>query len=129
MESRLSANRISINPDRPCPAKDRVRPRARGNISGYQPNLRPRTHRPLVRYGGAGSSIGGDRITYYTDNNADKTALVRADSNVIAIAILARLFWAICAIRRIAAWLERVPADFNIADRPIRNVQVPYKVQ
>ena len=41
-------------------------------------------------------------ITFYIDNNAAKCGLIKADSNVQILAILARIFWAIAAYRNIA---------------------------
>ena len=47
----------------------------------------------------------------------------------MAIAVLARLFWAICAARRITPWLERASPDNNISDLPTRNTPIPYRVK
>ena len=55
--------------------------------------------------------LGGLSITYYIDNNCAKCALIRGGSRIAAIAVLARISWAICAIRRITPWLGRSPAD------------------
>ena len=72
--------------------------------------------------------LGGLCITYYIDNNCAKCALIRGGSRIAAIAVLARLFWAICAIRRITPWLERAPTGENIADLPTRTVELPYHI-
>ena len=49
----------------------------------------------------------------------------RSDSKTAVIAVISRIFWAICAIRGIAPWLERVDSDFNISDLPTRHRPLP----
>ena len=73
--------------------------------------------------------LGGLRATYYIGNNSAKCALIRGDSRIPPISILARLFWAIFAIRRITHWVERVPTDENVADFPTRKVEFPYRAK
>ena len=64
-------------------------------------------------------------VTCYVDNNNTLCALVRSDSATLIISVLSRIFWAICAIRGIIPWLERVDSDFNISDLPTRNEELP----
>ena len=69
---------------------------------------------------------GGQCVTYYLGNNNSLEALVRADSQRDAISSIARIFWEICAVRRITPWLERVPSNRNITDNPTRGAPVPF---
>ena len=69
--------------------------------------------------------ISDSCITCYVDNTNTLCALVRSDSKRPAIAVISRIFWAICAIRGIAPWLEWVASDFNIADLPTRDISLP----
>ena len=64
-------------------------------------------------------------VTCYVDNNNTLCALVRSDSGTLIISALSRIFWAICAIRGIVPWLERVDSDLNISDLPTRNEELP----
>ena len=70
--------------------------------------------------------LDGQCVTYYVDNNNSLSALVKADSGRDVIAVLARIYWALCALRGITPWVERVPSDRNITDNPTRNEGVPF---
>ena len=72
--------------------------------------------------------LEGLSTAYYIDNNCANRALIRGGSRISDIAVLARLFWAICAIRRITPWPERAPTDGNISDFPTRMVELPYHI-
>ena len=48
--------------------------------------------------------LGGKCVTFYVAGNNNLSALVRADSEGLAISILARIFWAICIKLSIAPW-------------------------
>ena len=67
-------------------------------------------------------------IAYYIDNNNAISALVKADTKQIVIAILAILFRALVAKRGIAPWFDRVGSWKNIADLTTRLVELPYSV-
>ena len=69
--------------------------------------------------------LDGQCVTYYLDNNNSLSALVKADSGRDVIAVLARIYWALCAVRGITPWLERVPSNRNITDNPTRNETAP----
>ena len=64
--------------------------------------------------------IQGKCITFYVDRKSSLGSLVKADSKIAAITVLARIFRAICAHRGITPWFGRVPSDFNISDIPTR---------
>ena len=64
-------------------------------------------------------------VTCYVDNNNTLAALVRSDSKTVIISVISRIFWAICAVRGITPWFERVDSDLNISDLPTRNVELP----
>ena len=70
--------------------------------------------------------LGDKSITFYVDNNNALIALTKADSKREVIMVLARLFWAIVARRRITPWSGRVDSDYNIADVPTRNGLLPF---
>ena len=70
--------------------------------------------------------LGGQCVKYYMGNNNSLSALVRADSEREVIAVLSRIFRALCAVRGIAPWFERVPSNRNITDNPTRNEDVPF---
>ena len=67
-------------------------------------------------------------ITFYVDNSSTKGVLIRASSIRDVVEVLVRIFWAICAKRRITPWFEHVPSPVNIADLPTRMVKLPLQV-
>lgn len=69
--------------------------------------------------------MGGQCITFHIDNNNALAALIKAEANTVFISALCIIFWAICSRMGITPWLERAPADFNIADLPTRFEKLP----
>ena len=73
--------------------------------------------------------IDNKSVTFYIDNNASKMALIKGDSKCLIAAISVRIFCAIVARGGITPWFDRVPTDFNIADKPTRRAKHPYRVK
>ena len=57
-------------------------------------------------------------ITFYVGNNCTLSAILKAGCFRAAISGMARLFWAVCAVRGIASWVERVDSNVDISDIP-----------
>ena len=72
--------------------------------------------------------LDGQCVANYLDNNNSLAAPVRADSARDVMAVLARIFWVVCAVRGITPWLERVHSDRNITDNPTRNEAVSFVI-
>ena len=66
-------------------------------------------------------------ITCYVDNNHTLSASIKADCFRTVIAVLTRLFWAICSARCITPWLGRVDSPVNISDIPTRGAELPFE--
>ena len=66
-------------------------------------------------------------ITCYVDNDNTLSALIKADCFRTVIAVSTRLFWAICSVRGMTPWLERVGSPVNISDIPARGAESPFE--
>ena len=65
-------------------------------------------------------------IAFYVDNSCALSAIAKVDCFRTAISVLARLFWAACAIRGITPWVELADSNVNISDIPTRGAALPF---